>query len=158
MKKLLTIVAFCIVNTIVLQAQDNKPTKEETIKWLETRLNALYMGDISKVNSFSGTNILESCREYVTPPISCRIKDIIDFGKLDGIDFSTDKDANNWKIVFTGKIIRHDYDNGTSNEIRTSYIKLSGSAPKEDIERIVKAFKHLANLNGSALVKNDLFD
>lgn len=38
MKRLLTIVAFCITNAVILQAQDNKPTKEQTVAFLDRTL------------------------------------------------------------------------------------------------------------------------
>lgn len=36
MRKLLTIILFCMTNTVILQAQENKPTKEETIKFIKS--------------------------------------------------------------------------------------------------------------------------
>ena len=128
-------------------------SKEETLEWLRAKvaLNVVHGPQFVKFNENTITLPHTTVGEKQT------IYWNIFYTKITG--FSIVRNANEIGIVLTGNFSIHDVTSSDIPKITaTNWAQLYLPARADvDAEKIVKALKHLATLNGAKLIKDDLF-
>lgn len=169
MKKLLTIIAVFVVNIVVLQAQDNKPTKEETVRFISDFFSVHQPPAVDNVIwkdfDFSFDNTTVKISNYYnwifegksSPPKEESYE--LDLSKIESIAFvfaHIDEKIGecqaflNFHPVNDRKIIKH-MDDGKLTEVNETrvYIGVVDCSSNPEELKIYKAFDHLRKLCGA---------
>jgi hypothetical protein len=151
MRSKLFLFAALLLMPIVGSAQASSPTKAETVEWL----NAHQIGSRPvKVDQRTMTVFRSRGVNQDTGRVSYSCETIIDLARLKSI------------TVYTGSNKRIDLRGDTADVLPESYcpasegqltVPFNDDVSAEDIQRYAKALRHLAELNGATLAKDDIF-
>ena len=163
MKKLLL---FAIL-AFTLAPHAHAQTAQETAQWLNAKLKAaMYFGVIAGDTSISTTS-MNSHTMYSLNGNTGEFSDWVDafsvsFGDLTDVSSKSGYE-NDGKgqvpvtlIILTGKVSQCVQQQPCQDEPFVA-IDLNSSTPPETVNSIVKALKHIAQLNGARMVNDDLF-
>ena len=134
--KLTIILSLCLLAiTTGLKAQ----TAEETAEWLNAKLPSLVLKDDWAKETSSTTEILKQKTE------------VMEYKNITSITSShqekTDEKLEHTKITFVGKF----------NETNKIDLVLKPTITDKELTSLIKAFTHIAELNGAKIAKDDLF-
>lgn len=142
---------------IYLKAQ----TAEQTLEWLKAQIPPRsFMDNYGKTIKFMG----ESCdqAEEILDGKVLRTH-VFNYSKIRMITYLRKELENipRYNIVLTGDFQENEIgDRGeimSTNKIENTYFSFKPTIEKEEIQKIVKALKHMATLKGAKLVNDDLF-
>lgn len=160
MKKLITI-CLLIATAFTTNAQDGKPTKEQTVEYLKSVLLNVEGGQYKNPNTKSG--VLFSLSEITLDGCLLKMKyrsqekqigekfpasfgkdfQEIDFSIVESFKFIFEETSGNWKNYNDNLYLNYDEKKSKNNGIVGFYCK------PEDKEKVLKALNHLRKLCGA---------
>lgn len=147
---------FVIFTSPIVLGQE-QPTKEETIAWLNSKTPNNTQFNDKNVQRTALYGRLNSGTEWKIE------ENFAAYSLIKSINYTAAKEKTDLhKIILLGifeqKHKESPGDNAKISEIKNFEITFSSSVPETEIQKIVKAIKHLATLEGAKFLKENLFD
>ncbi|ANI87928.1 hypothetical protein A9P82_00500 [Arachidicoccus ginsenosidimutans] len=150
MKNLLLILAF-VASMLAVKAQENKPTFGETVIWVESKYQSL-----SPDNWY--IRVLDD-GIYYTCDNNCSVQEQKGWKYVTDVTYyKTDKGEYAIRVP-SGQGFSEHFSTGepiqSAHTCLTFYVKKNTS--EMDVQKLIKALKHIATLKGAKLIDDNLF-